>query len=306
MSKTTNKGARIRLKTTLDRLILVIPDAQVYKYGKFREQLEIAETYGKIPRVIYEIGKRASEYHHIIRIGEGSGAIFIGYKHNSAKENQNTYTMKVELNPSAKSSEKVSAARKVAMQILLESFATNAKLIKGLDIAFDVPVSNKDIYAVSLTGKERQTFKDTVYYGASGSSGRLKIYDKKKELEKKQGVEIPEENLTRIEYSIRLKEPVTLQLFSKVENWKINETYQISKLNLGKTDGNIKAYVLAITSGQMELKEFTRAAQVKTKKALENMGLLDLDHEYSNARAEITNTIKLLLSQSNNTILHAI
>lgn len=302
----TNKGGRIRLKTTLDRLILVIEDAQIYKYEKLREQLEIAETYGRIPRVIYEIGKRASEYHHIIRIGEGSGAVFIGYKHNSAKENQNSYKMKIELNPSAKLSKTVSAARKIAMQILIEIFAGNTKLIKGIDVAFDVPVSNKDIYAVSLTGKERQTFKDTVYYGSSGSSGRLKIYDKKKELEKKQGVEIPEENLTRIEYSVRLKEPITLQLFSKVENWKINETYQISRLNLDKTEGIVKSGVICVTSGQMEIKEFSRTYQQKIKKALENMGLLNLDHAYSNARNEITDIIQQLLSQSDNTILQAI
>lgn len=302
----TNKGGKIRLKTTLDRLILVIPDASIYKYARLREELEIAETYGKIPRVIYEIGKRASEYHHIIRIGEGSGAIFIGYKHNSAKENQNTYAMKIELNPSSKLSEKVAAARKHAMEMIAEIFAANAKMIKGIDIAFDIPVSNKGIYAVSLTGKERQTFKDTVYYGASGSSGRLKIYDKKKELEKKHGVQIPEEHLTRIEYSVRLQEGITLQLFSKVPHWKINETYQISELNLGKTDGVIKACVLAVTGGQMEMKELSRTYQMKTKKALENMGLLDLDHEYSNARERITNEIKLLLSQPNNTILHAI
>src|SRR5690606_5158489 len=107
-------------------------------------------------------------------------------------------------------------------------------------------------------------------------------------------------------YSVRLKEPVTLQVFSKMPNWKINETYQISELNLGKTDGVIKACVLAITSGQMELKELSRTYQTKTKKALENMGLLDLDHEYSNARARITNEIQSLLSQPNNTILQAI
>lgn len=302
----TNKGGKIRLKTTLDRLILVIQDASIFKYARFREELEKAETYGKIPKVIYEIGKRASEYHHIIRIGEGSGAIFIGYKHNSAKENQNSYAMKVELNPSSRLSKQVAAARKHAMEMIAEIFERNTKLIKGIDIAFDIPVSNKGIYAVSLTGKERQTFKDTVYYGASGSSGRLKIYDKKKELEKKQGIEVPEDALTRIEYSVRLKEPVTLQLFSKVPNWKINETYQISELNLGKTDGVIKACVLAVTSGQMELKELSRTYQMKTKKALENMGLLDLDHEYSNARIEITNTIKQLLSPSDNTILQAI
>lgn len=294
------------MKTSLDRLILVIQEAGVYKYAKLREKLEVAETYGKVPRCIYEIGKRASEYHHIIRIGEGAGAVFIGYKHNSAKENQNSYTMKIELNPSAKLSETVSVARKNALQIVMDTFASNTKLIKGIDIAFDIPVSNKDIYAVSLTGKERQTFKDTVYYGASGSNGRLKIYDKKKELEKKQGVEIPEENLTRIEFSVRLDEPITLQLFSKVPRWKINETYQISKLNLGKTEGVIKACVLSVTSGQMEMKELSRTYQNKTKKALENMGLLDLDHEYSNARTEITNIIQKILSQSDNTILQAI
>lgn len=290
------------MKTTLDNLILYVENVTPFQFENFMERLDQAEIDGNVQRVRYKLGTGASEYHHNLNIGEGGGAIYIGYEHNSSPRNQNSYRLRFEVNPAKTSTEKMNDARDWAVGIFIQSFQQNTKLIKGIDVAFDVPVAIERLHAISLTGRARQQFKNTVYFGTSGKHGRLKIYDKKTELKKKQGIEIPEEHLTRIEYSVRLDEGLTFHLFSKLSNLNINGEYQISELKMGQTEGLVKACVLAVTSGQMELKELSRTYREKTKKALADMGLLDLDHAYNNAQREIIASIKKFLVTDKDTI----
>lgn len=302
---TTNRERKRRMKTNIDNLILNVLDVTPYQFENFGRQLEIAETYGKIPRVKSEIGTGVSKYHHNIRIGEGSGAIHIGYKHNSSPENQSTYKLRFEVNPSKTTSEQMKVAREWAIQIFLNCFSMNIKKIKGVDIAYDIPVAMDKLFIASKTGRKRQILKDTIYFGERGQHGNLKMYDKKKELRKKQGIEVSEEHLTRIEFSVRLEEPLTFQLFSKLDHFGVNNLYQVSELNIENSTGVVKAGLISVSLGHMQMNEFSRSYQVKIKKALADMGLLDLDHEYTNAQKEITDIIRQYLTISNDTILIA-
>lgn len=307
MSYMTYKRERKqRMKTTIDNLILYVMDVTPYQFDNFIRTLEIAETYGKIPRVKTEIGHGVSKYHKNVKIGEGAGAMHIGYKHNSSPENQNTYKLRLEVNPSKTTSEQMAVARDRAVQIFTGIFDRNEKRIKGIDIAYDVPIAMKKLFIVSNTGRQRQIVKGTTYYGERGQNGNLKVYDKKKELSKKQGIEVEEEHLTRIEYSLRLEDPVTFHLFTKLENIGVNKLYQVSELNLGESEGMIKAFIIAINTGDFQINELSRTYQQKTKKALAAMSLLDLDHEYTNAQKEIITTIQKYLTSNDNTISSAI
>lgn len=291
------------MKTSVDNVIFYVEKVTPFQFENFLKQLDLGELHGKIQRVKYKMGTGASEYHHNLYVGEGGGAIYIGYEHNSSPRGQNSYRLRLEVNPSKHSTEQLNAAKEWFIGIFVQSFWGNTKLIKGIDLAFDVPIALDRLHAISLTGRARQQFKNTVYFGTSGKHGRLKMYDKKAELKKKQGIEIPEEHLTRIEYSIRMGEPVTFQLFSKVGNMNIDKEYQISEFKIGETEGLIKACVLAVISGEMELKEFTRTYREKTKKALADMGLLELDRAYSNAHGALMDTIHSWLVSNKDTIL---
>lgn len=295
------------MKPILDNLILYVDDVTLYQFDNFRRELEIAETYGKIPRVSFYIGTRITKYHYNLTIGQGAGAVHIGYKHNTSKENKlDGYRLRLEVNPSKKSGTAVDDAREWFNAIFIQSFVNNTKLIKGIDIAYDVPVAINRLFTVSLTGRQRNINKGTIYYGERGQHGNLKIYDKKKELKEKQGIEIKEEHLTRIEYSVRLDEPMTIHFFGQFPNMGINKMYQVSELKIGETEGVVKACLIAINSGEMQIGELSRTYQNKTKKALADMGLLDLDHAYTNAKKEIIKVIQKYLITSKDTILSSV
>lgn len=294
------------METTLDNLIFYVENVTAFQFDNFILELEKAETFGKVPRIRREIGIGFSKYHHNIRIGEGGGAIHIGFKHNSVRENQNSYRMRFEVNPSKQISEQHEKARQCAADIFVESFSGNTKLIKGVDVAFDIPIAKEKLFVVSKTGRERNILKGTSYFGERGQNGHLKVYDKKKELEKKQRIQIEEEHLTRIEFGLRMAEPVTFHLFSKAGTIGINELYQVSVLESDKAEGVIKACIIAVSSGEMQMGELSRTYQLKTKKALADMRLLDLDDAYANAQRDIVNKIRQFLTTSNNSISKAV
>jgi len=291
------------MRVSLDNLILYVEDVSAELFNAFRYRLEVAETYGEIPKVQFYIGKGISQYHYNLTVGQGGGAVHIGYKHNGSKERLKGYTLRLEVNPSKQLSKSVQKGTERFADVFAETFMKSRKLIKGVDIAFDVPVPLKDVMPVSLTGRERSIIKGTTYFGDSGQDGRLKVYDKKKELQKKQGVQVVEEHLTRIEYSSRLEKPITINSFGKIENLNINKLYQVSEMKIEDADPLVKACIIALNTGQMEMKELTRTYQTKTKKALAAMGLLNLDQNYNNAKKEIMEQIKSYLIVSNDTIL---
>lgn len=290
------------MKVSCDNAIFVFEDVTKYQWEEFRTQVEVAETYGRIPRVKFYIGKGISEYHHNLRIGEGAGAVHIGYKHNSAKEHRDSYNMRMEVNPSKRASGPVGDAQEWFRELVAQSFVRCRKLIKGIDVAFDIPVAKRNLFVVSLTGRERGLFSGTEYYGVGGNNGRLKVYDKKKELQQKQGIEIDQEELTRIEFSLRLDEPMTMQFFPAL-SLSMNKFYQVSYMDLEKTEGVVKACAIAVQSGEMSMNELPRTYKMKTKKAMEDMGLLDLDHEYSIAQKEIITLLKRYLAPTKDSIL---
>lgn len=301
---TNNRERKRRMRTSMDNLILYVENVTDYQFSNFNQQLEIAETYGRIPRVKYFVGVRITQYHHNLTIGEGGGAVYIGYKHNTAKEGSyDGYRLRMEVNPSKHGGKSMEKAKEWFNELFVQSFLNNQKKIKGIDIAYDIPIAKNDLYVVSKTGREKQILKGTVFYGERSQHGHLKIYDKKKELKERQGIEIPEEHLTRIEFSVRIEEPMTIQLFASIGHMHINDMYQVSELKIDNSEGLVKACLIAISTGEMQMNELTRTYQNKTKKALASMGLLDLDHEYTNAQKEIINIIKQYLTPSKDTIL---
>lgn len=268
-----------KILCTIDNLVIYVYAVTPHSFDYFKGKISDLEMAGKAPETRLTIGKGYSEYHYRLNVGKGGGGVTVGYKHNSKRENEESYDMRIEFNPVKNNSEIYGHF----WDLFKELYLHHTKKIKSFDVAFDVPVNNLNLIAVSLTGRQRGNFKDTVYYGSPGNTGRLKIYNKKVELEEKQGVTITQDELTRIEYSYRFMDPLTIQWLSKVQT-KINDEYSIAVLDSEKMTGEIKAAVLGIQMGYMKMSEFTRTTKTKIKKALENMEQLDLDHAYANAR----------------------
>lgn len=269
----------------IDNLVIYVEDIRMHAFEMFKKRLEVAEYKGQIPRLRFHIGTAYSDYHYRLHVGEGGGAIAIGFKHNSCSSQDEFFRMRVEFNP-----QKNGEAFRGFWVVFNTFFYEFTRKIKQFDIAFDVPVPIDRVHCVSLTGRQKGYFKGTKYFGSPGNHGRMKIYDKKKELEEKQKIEIDEE-ITRIEYTARFEEPMTVQWLSKVDNFGINEQYQISIFNEEKLTGELKACVLALHHELVEFKEFTRTTKKKIKNALSSMGQLDLDHAYKSALKKNVQTI---------------
>ena len=76
--------------------------------------------------------------------------------------------------------------------------------LRKYDYAIDVPLA-PDMVRLFNSRKEKGLFKGTEYYGQSGRHNYLKIYDKQKDVLKKQKMEIP--STTRVEYTFFANHP---------------------------------------------------------------------------------------------------
>jgi len=277
----------------LDNLVYYADDVSQTAWERLTRELHLAEQQSLVLPVHRTIGKGASEYHHNLHIGRGSGAIMISWKHNSERElpeKQQRCRMRIEFNPAKQT--KMNDWFWIQFRKIIYH---NDKHIKQMDIAFDIPTHVNNVSAISLTGRDRSLFKNTKYFGSSGKTGRLKIYDKKTELEEVQGISITDEVLTRIEYTKKFDDPINVAYLESMEDFRLNDEYTISNFNLGGNEGIIKASILAIQNGDMEMKEFSQSYKVKIKKAFADMEKLDLDHGYRNAKTDILKTIRQYL-----------
>src|SRR5688500_16670495 len=68
-------------------------------FNDFLIGLSNLEAQAYCPEIKRWVGKRASEYHHNVMIGDGEGAMIVQYKHNSKPEREPFYSVRVEYNP---------------------------------------------------------------------------------------------------------------------------------------------------------------------------------------------------------------
>ena len=276
---------------SFDNLVVYVEMVHIEHWQEFFDKLQKAEMDGKIPNMRFSIGKGRSEYHYKLNINQGAGAISIGYKHNSSREYEGFYTLRIEFNPN-----KQSKLYEGFWDVFRKYFEHYQKRVKQVDIAWDVPIDIKKVIAISLTGRQKSYFHSTTYYGSSGNHGRLKIYDKKTELEEMQDIKI-EGDLTRIEYTLKFEEPTTFQILSKCQLTMSKHEYEIALINVDDLKGELKAAILAIYHGYMDFGEFTRTTKTKIKSALKDMEKLDLDHAYVSTLQQNVKKIKSYISQ---------
>ena len=270
---------------TLDNLVIYTEKVTSYAFEMFEKKLSKAEMEGKIPNIRLTIGLKFSEYHYRLNVGEGGGAITVGFKHNSCRSDDGSYTMRIEFNP-----QKNKVLHREFWSVYNDLFIHHSKKIKQIDLAFDINEQMKNLMVYSISGRQKTYYKSTQYFGAAGKTGRLKVYDKKTELEEQQGVTITDEQKTRIEYTYKFDTPITVQLLSKFVT-HMNDEYKIVRFDNTRVTGELKACILAYQNNYVEMKEFTRTTKTKIKKALDDMDRLDLDQVYMSAKEKVIQLI---------------
>lgn len=282
----TYKSGGSRL-VVLDRLNFRILDVHVDEFEAFDRDLQQCELLGALI-VNREFGKGASQYKYNLNVGwQGDGAVYIGYHHNSEnpKLKKERFDVKIEFNPNKHDFDK-----NKMLWICLNRFKDFRKGIKAIDLAFDFPYGIDEVVPVSLTGKTLNKFQTTYYYGQRGKHGFLKVYDKAAE----EGIEGKK---TRVEYTVKFADPITLQIFQSIDSFSINEQYAVTFCNLDKFDDEIQCYLYCIKSGFKGLTDFkSRRKREKIKKALQEVEHVDFDSLYQESKEEIVNQIKKCLN----------
>jgi len=249
----------LEIRMSLDRINFRIEDVHVDDFQRFHDSLDIVEKMGFL-NVRRDFGKGHSEYKYNFHIGQGDGAVYVGYRHNSenAKLVRERFHVKVEYNPSKHNRDDFKQ-----FWLCMSDFSMFRKSIKSVDIAFDllgVPISA--IVPVSTTGKAMNKYQTTMYFGQRSSNGFMRIYDKAKEEGKKDEVK------TRIEFTLVFPPETTFQLLQSVSSYDVFEQYIVSVVQYEKLDAELACVLYAINSGFRSLKDFTRRKQEKIKNAL--------------------------------------
>jgi len=284
-------------KVEIDKLIYMIDFISPSEFQEFKDKLSELELRAKICSVNYKIGTGVSEYHYNLHIGRGDGAVYIGWQHNTSKGeyvgSSKVWTMKVEYNPA-----KTSVEHEEAIALLQKMFCEHTKRLTTLDFCFDVEIDTNSIFVFPKTGKEENRYRGDRYYGHKSNTGYLKVYDKKRErLEKANIYVFPEDEmwreLARIEYTLKIENGITLDLFRLINVKDIGNEYDIRifKEYDEKIKPEIKACIIAILWGQMQVKDFGRYTKPHIKKAIENSEELALGTLIQGSWTNILNII---------------
>lgn len=245
----------------VDRLNLVVQKVSLDDFNRIKAWAEYSEGLF-IDWQEYRIGKGVSQYHHNLRVNKGEGGIYIGYKHNKSKDRE-FFDMKIECNPTKVMSGRTSKYAWETISFILRGYLW---AVRAMDLAIDIPVNVNSIFVVPMTGKMSSRVDTTKYFGSREGNMRLKVYDKKKE-RKKAGVEVPYDDLTRIEFSKVWDKPVLVDSLL-TERVTIEDYYKITMPgDMKNIKGELRACILAIMSGDMQLKDFGRAMRDKIKKS---------------------------------------
>ena len=284
------------MQVYLDRLMIKYKDVTEKQFSDVLSKISSRQIFLPNTHINPIHGTSIRDYHRVIHIGHGEGAIFIGWKHNSANE-KDSYDMKVEFNPSKFENNELQKdgyekVFEIVFGTLNKVLKSNKRVVNGMDIAFDMERSMSDIVSYSKTGRQQDRHKGTIYYGNRNKNGYLKIYDKKKELLAKFGRLVESEFLTRIEYSWRDSDGVVIDEIRKSPPFSIDESYVFSILDLKNVRGALKACLICYSNGTMDMKEFPRRTKESIKKALEEMDHLAVDTILQDCWLSILENIK--------------
>ncbi|WP_461202941.1 hypothetical protein [Anoxybacillus sp. TBDG-1] len=272
----------MEIRMSLDRINFRIEDVHVDDFQRFSDSLDIVEKMGFL-NVRRDFGKGHSEYKYNFHIGQGDGAVYVAYHHNSenAKLVKERFHVKVEYNPSKHDRNDFKQ-----FWLCMSDFSMFRKSIKSVDIAFDIPVPISNVVVVSTTGKAMNKYQTTMYFGQRSSNGFLRIYDKAKEEGKKDEVK------TRIEFTLAFPPETTFQLLQSVSSYDVFEQYIVSVVQYDKLDAELACVLYAINSGFRSLKDFTRRKQEKIKNALLGTERIDFQRVFDEQKTHFFQDIK--------------
>jgi hypothetical protein len=189
-----------------------------------------------------------------------------GFDHNSQKSSNYTY-LYIEFNPNK------CDITKGYLNLILRTFFTSftSVYVCSCDVCLDLPDVSIDSFFFDRCLKRytcdmRSEKGRTIYLGAPGSNGRIKIYDKASERGLKDTV------LTRYEVSLKFDNLLLKNiLLGKFDyGFDVPDVYFYDKLDMSEfNDVNMRSYIFSIMCGFTKINDYSRKTKQKIKQTLD-------------------------------------
>lgn len=212
------------------------------------------------------------QYHYQVNYKFGSSSLWVGIGLGNAKNK-----ISIVFNPN-KDLPDVVYKRIRELQV-------EKAIVEELDVAYDFWVPPESLIVVSLTGKDKNVYRGTHYWGTRHNDGYCKKYDKAKE----QGIK---GEWTRLEITSRPKK-ITLERLMKY-NPKHSKHYKVGIIEenwrgkKGKNAVYLKALALCLTNNLMDEKEISPHVRRQVKGFIEkSIREFDFDKAYNQKWDEV-------------------
>lgn len=190
----------------------VVTDTGTYSIDYFTFDFLLLTTIRIFDLLIFEIEKRKSsciKYQHFQSnyFGNLKEVFQCDFLH--IEFFQNNFQLRLSFNPNH-------CINSDILVFLLRFVRTNCSVISfrvsRCDFTYDIPVHPDSVMV--LTRKNEGHLKSTRYYGVRGSSGYLRVYDKRLEEQSRLNDDLIGHDLTRLEWEVRNEQPFKFDKFS--------------------------------------------------------------------------------------------
>lgn len=245
---------------------------------------EIFSAFKNLPQVEYYQKFSISDYRHNFVFKECKNeknvfnglceynSFWVGFFHNSAKKMQKQSCV-IEFNPN-----KCDVGFGLLQRILNCFFKDCLNtFVRSLDIAVDL--HNVDINNVVCDKCNKRNYVEmvqngakTIYMGARGQNGRVKIYDKAKEQKLSDDVK-----WCRYEITLKFENLRMIQILGDKFDFDVGfpDVYILDDIQCD--DVKMKCYLLCIKSGQVKINEFSKDIRKKIKQVLDTLAIKKID-----------------------------
>ena len=216
-------------------------------------------------RKLEKLGGADYRYNLYLDDGSSGGAVYIAYRHNSAKPSEQ-YDLKIEFNPS-----KSNKAQESLFKVMARTLKLKIVRLVEFDVAMDLQHKASDIYVINKSGKLPSSYDTTRYFGQKHTNGYLKLYDKLKE----QKLSVSPQgspHLTRVEFTLRPKDN-TGMICQELKQYRfdLDKSYDIGSLDV-IDDITVKCMAISLTYGHIKRAELPRRQKDLITKELARVG----------------------------------
>lgn len=172
----------------------------------FEKFNEFNEYFQRDSATKFWLGNDIKSYKYNYSVEVEGGSYYVGYWHNTEKNNGGFRSLKLQYNPN-----KINKFDNALERLVYYCFSQRKTRLKSFDVAFDIPIAFGNFILDKGVKQNLNTYKGTYYIGER--SNGVKIYDKQKE----SGLSDP---LTRYEVRLTLDNVSlnTIKLISDYEN----------------------------------------------------------------------------------------